>query len=163
MEHHLALEGGGGVVEVENHVFGAFDGVKGLFDEVLPGLYQHLDGHIVGDVAALDQLPADLIFRLAGGREADLDLLHTDVDEGVEVLQLFLEVHGIHQGLVAVPQVHRAPHRSFGNNPVRPGAVFNGLGLEGNVLLVTGFQVHSKSSFGSSGGEKTPPTKSSGA
>ncbi len=142
MEHHLPLEGGGGVVEVEDHVLRAPDGLEGLFDQVLPGLHQHLDGHVVGDVAPLDQLPADLILRLGGGGEADLDLLHPDVHQGVEIFQLLLQIHGVDEGLVPVPQIHRAPHRGLGNGPVRPGAVFNGLGLERDILLKTGLQLH---------------------
>ena len=39
---------------------------------VFPGLDQHLDGHVAGNVTALDELPADFIFRLAGGREEHL-------------------------------------------------------------------------------------------
>ncbi len=64
---HLPLEGGGGVVKVENDVLRPSDGVEGLADEMLPGLDQHLDGHVVRDVAALDELPADFILRLGGG------------------------------------------------------------------------------------------------
>ena len=145
VEDHLALEGGGGVIEVENDVLGAADGLEGLFNEVLPGLDQHLDGHVVGDVAALDELPADLILGLAGGGEADLDLLDADVHQSVEVLQLLLEVHGVHQGLVAVPQVHGAPDGGLGDDLVGPGAANDLLRLEGNVLLVSGF--HSVSSY----------------
>ena len=138
VEDHLALEGGGGVIEVEDDVLGAFDGLKSLLDEVLTGLDQHLDGHVIGDVTALDELTADLIFRLAGGGEADLDLFDADIQQGMEIFQLFLKIHGVHQSLVAVPQVHRAPDRSFGDDMVRPGAPLDLLGLEGNVLCVSG-------------------------
>ena len=106
VEDHLALEGGGGVIEVENDVLGALDGLKGLFDEVLPGLDQHLDGHVIGDMAALDELTADLIFRLAGGGEADLNLFDADIQQSMEIFQLFLKIHGVHQSLVSVPQVY---------------------------------------------------------
>ena len=78
-EYHLALEGRGGVVEVENHVLCPLNGLKGAADEVLPGLYQHLDGDVIGDVATLNELPTDFILRLGGGGEADLNLFHTDV------------------------------------------------------------------------------------
>ena len=136
VEHHLPLEGGGGVVEVENDVLGAPDGLEGLFDEMLPGLDQHLDGHVIGDVPPLDELPADLVLRLTGGGEADLDLLDAHIHQGVEVFQLLLKIHGVHQGLVAVPQVHRAPHGSLGDDLVGPGAAHDLLGLEGNVFFV---------------------------
>ena len=136
VEHHLPLEGGGGVVEMEDDVLGAPDGLKGFFDEMLPGLDQHLNGHIVRDVSPLDQLPADLVLRLAGGGEADLDLLDAYIHQSVEVFQLLLKVHGVHQGLVAVPQVHRAPHRGLGDDLVGPGAAHDLLGLEGDVFFV---------------------------
>ena len=136
VEDHLPLEGGGGVVEVENDVLGALGGLEGLVDQRLPGLNQHLDGHVVGDVAPLDELPADLILRLAGGGEADLDLLDADVHQSVEVLQLLLEIHGVHQGLVAVPQVHGAPGGGLGDHLVGPGAAHNLLGLDGDILFV---------------------------
>ena len=136
VEDHLPLEGGGGVVEVENDVLGALDGLEGLFDQMLPGLDQHLDGHVVGDVTPLDELPADLILRLAGGGEADLDLLDADVHQSVEVLQLLLKIHGVHQGLVAVPQVHGAPGGGLGDHLVGPGAAHDLLGLEGDILFV---------------------------
>ena len=158
MEYHLALEGGGGIIEVQDDVFGPRNGLKGFFDEVLPGLDQHLDGHVVRDVAPLYKLPADLVLRLAGGGEANLDLLHPDVHQGVKILQLFLQIHGVDEGLVPVPQVHRAPHRGAGDGPVRPGAVFNGLWDKGDVLLKSGLQIHGFSSFGIAGDKKTPPT-----
>ena len=139
VEDHLALEGGSGVVEVEDDVFGTADGIKSFFDQMLTGLNQHLDGDIVGDMAALDQFAADLVLGLAGGGEADLDLLDTDVHKGVEIIQLFLQIHRVNQCLVAVAQVYRAPGRGLGDDIVRPGAADDLLGLEGDVLLVSGF------------------------
>ena len=44
-------------------------------------------------------------------------------------------VHGVHKGLVAVPQVHRAPHRGLGDDLVGPGAARNLLGLEGEMCI----------------------------
>ena len=136
-EHDLPLKGGGGVIEVENDVLGAPDGLKGLFNEVFPGLHQHLNGHVIRDVAALDELAADLIVGVGGGGKADLDLLDADlVHQHMEHLQLFLHVHGVNEGLVAVSQIHGAPLGGMGDEVVRPGAVLNGLGLEGNILFV---------------------------
>ena len=160
VEDHLALEGGGGVVEVEDDVFGALDGLEGLADQVLPGLDQHLDGHIVRDVAPLDQLAADLILGLTGGGKADLDLLDADVHQGVKIFQLLLQVHGVHQSLVAVPQVHRTPDGGLGDDAVRPGAALDGLGLEGDVLLISGFHMGCLL-YILRGTKTTPPTFSS--
>ena len=124
---------------MENHIFGALDRLKSLFNEMLPGLDQHLDGHVIGNMAPLNELPADFVLRLAGGGEADLDLLHPDVHQGVEVLQLLGQVHRVHQGLVAVPQVHGTPDGGLGNDLIGPGPAPDGLGLEGNVLFKFGF------------------------
>ena len=126
---------------MEDDVFGALDGLEGLADQVLPGLDQHLDGHIVRDVAPLDQLAADLILGLTGGGKADLDLLDADVHQGVKIFQLLLQVHGVHQSLVAVPQVHRTPDGGLGDDAVRPGAALDGLGLEGMYFLISGFHM----------------------
>ena len=136
MEYHLALEGGGGVIEVEDDVLGAADGLKGFFDQVFTGLDQHLDGHVVWDVPSLDQFPADLIVGFTGGGEANLNLLDANVQQGVEIFQFFLHIHGVYQSLVSVPQVHGAPHGGFCDDLVRPGAAHDLLGLEGDVLFV---------------------------
>ena len=144
LEDHLPLEGGGGVVEVEDHVLCALNGLKGLLDQMGPGLHQHLNGHVVGNMAALDELPADLILGVGGGGEADLDLLHADVHQGVEHFQLLLEVHGVDQRLIAVPQVHGAPHRGLLDLLVRPCAVGQGNGLVGDVFLIAGFEFHGR-------------------
>ena len=83
--------------------------LEGLADDVLPGLGQHLDGHVVGDHVPLDQGPDEIVLRVRGGREAHLDLLEADVHQEPEELQLILQGHGIDQGLVAVPEIHAAP------------------------------------------------------
>ena len=118
-------------------------------------------------MASFDQLPADLELGLAGRGEPDLDLLHPDVHQGVEILQLLGQVHGVHQGLVAVPQVHRAPDRGLDDPPVGPGAPLDGLGLEGDVLFKSGLHhcvlLDKDMVLDASGGQKTPLTKKSGA
>ena len=113
VEDHLALEGGGGVVEVEDHMLGPVNGLEGAADEVLSGLYQHLNGHVVGDVSTLDQGADELVLRLGGGGEPHLDLLDADVHQGVKQLQLLPDVHGVNEGLVAVPQVEHQTGGAF--------------------------------------------------
>ena len=157
VEDHLPLEGGGGVVEVEDHMLGPVDGLKGLADEVLPGLDQHLDGHVVGDVSALDEGADELVLRLGGGGEPHLDLLDADVHQGVEELQLLLHVHGVHQGLVAVPQVHRAPDGGRFQLPVGPGAAGHLEGDEGDVLLLCRFHSDFLLYKSGAGGTKNAP------
>jgi len=53
-------------------------------DELLAALDQHLDGHVVGDQAALDDLALEVVVGLGRRGEPDLDLLEADVDEGLE-------------------------------------------------------------------------------
>ena len=137
VKDHLPLEGGGGVVEVEDDVLAALNGLKCPADEVGTGLHQYLDGHVIGDVAILDEGAQEVKFGLRSRGEANLDLLHPDVHQGVEQQQLFFHIHGIHQRLVAVPQIDRAPDRGFGDGVVRPGAVLDGLGDKGDIFLET--------------------------
>ena len=111
------------VVEVHDGLLGAADRVEGALDEVVAALGQHLDRHVVGDVAALDELAAEVEVGLARRREADLDLLVAHLHEQLEHAQLALGVHRVDEGLVAVAQVDRAPARGLLDALGRPGAV----------------------------------------
>jgi hypothetical protein len=122
-EHHPALQGGGGVVEVHEGPRGAAQRLERALDLLGPGLGQHLDHHVVRDQVLLDQLPDEVEVGLGGGREADLDLLEAAAHQQVEHPALSRRVHRIDQGLVAVPQVHAAPARSLADDPRRPRPV----------------------------------------
>ena len=74
-EHHSALQRRGGVVEVDDCLVGALDGLEGALDEVLARLGQHLDDDIVGNEVVLDQQAHEVEVSLRGRREPDLDLL----------------------------------------------------------------------------------------
>ena len=106
MEDHLPLQSGRGIVEMEDHIFGALNGLKCFLDQMGAGLYQYLNGHIIRDMATVDELPTDLILRLRGRRKANLNLFDPDVHQSMEIFQLLFEIHGIYQGLVAIPQVY---------------------------------------------------------
>ena len=108
---------------MDNHIFRALNCLKGLADQVLTRLHEHLDGHVVRNAVFLNQGAKDLIFRFARGREADFNLLHADVDQELEHLQLFLQVHGVYQRLVAVAQINAAPDGRMVNHPIGPFAV----------------------------------------
>ena len=135
LEHHFALQRRGGIVKMHDDVFGAADRVEGLADEVFARLHQHLNGHVLRDVSAFDQLTADFIFRLRGGRKADLDLLEAHIAQRFEKFQLFRQIHRIHQRLIAVTEIHAAPDGCFVDHTVRPLAVRQRNLLKGNVLL----------------------------
>ena len=145
LKDHLPLEGGGGVVKVDDDVLRPADGLEGAADEVFPGLDQHLDGDALWDEVPLDEGAQNLKLRLRGGGEAHLDLPKANGGEHAEKRHLLLQVHGGDKGLVAVAQIHAAPHRRLGEGPPRPGAVRQGDGLEGPVLSIP--LVHDISSF----------------
>ena len=125
-EHHLALQLGGGVVEVHDDVLGALAGLERAADQVLAGLHQHLDGDIIRDHVLFDDLANEVEVGLRGGGEADLDFLVAHVDQQLEHAALALGAHGVDQGLVAVAQVHGAPLRGAVDDLIRPGAVRQG-------------------------------------
>ena len=135
LKDHLALQGGGGIVEMDDDVFRAADSLKGLVDQMLARLYQHLDGNVVGDMAALDELAADLVFGFRGGGEPDFDLLEAHIAQGLEEFKLLLEVHRIDQRLVAVAQIDAAPDGRFVDDAVRPLPIGEIDLLKGDVLL----------------------------
>ena len=89
------------------------DGLKRLTDDVVAALGQHLDGDILGDAVAVDELAQELVLSLAGGRETNLDLLEADLDQHIVEFQLFVQAHRDDQALVAVAQVHAAPGRGL--------------------------------------------------
>ena len=110
-EHHLALQFGGGVVEMHDDVLGSRAGLEGAADQVLARLDQDLDGDILGDHVVLDDLSHEVEVRLRRRGEADLDLLVAHLHEQVEHAALALGAHRVDQRLVAVAQVHGAPLR----------------------------------------------------
>ena len=93
-----------GVVDADQRLDGALD-------QVLTGLGQHRDRHVVGHAVLLDQLAHEGEVGLAGAREADLDLLVAHRDEQLEHPQLAGRAHRVDQGLVAVTQVGGQPAR----------------------------------------------------
>ena len=136
-EYHLALQCRGRVVEVEDDVLGALNRLKRLFDQMRARLHQNLNRDVVRDMTALDQLAADLVVGVRGGRKADLDFLDADlIDQHVEHLELFLHVHRVDERLIAVSQIDRAPGRRLGDRVVRPGAVFDRLRHKRDVFFI---------------------------
>ena len=84
-EDHPAEDGGGGVVQVDGGPPGALQGLHGPLDQVLAGLGQYGDRDVVRDRALfLDDRAHEVEVGLAGGREADLDLLVAHLDQQVE-------------------------------------------------------------------------------
>ena len=126
----------GGVVDMHDDPPRAAHGFHGAADEVLAGLAQDLDGHVVGDLAVLDELADEVEIGLGGGREGDLDLLEADRHELAEHLQLAGGVHGFEEGLVAVAEIGAHPDGRMGDLAAGPLAVGEGDRGKGGVLGV---------------------------
>ena len=135
-EHLLPLCHADRIVKVDNGGGSALASLKGLADDVLPALGQHLYRHVVGNHVLFDQRAEKLVLGLARRRKAHLDLLEAYRKQQAIEFQLFLKVHRDHQALVAVPHIHTAPDRRLfyffpGDPPVMnagggiiPGTVF---------------------------------------
>ena len=101
----------------------AFQRLVGARDQLGPRLRQHLNGHIIGNQALLDDLAHEVEIRLRSGGKSDLDFLEADSDQHVEHAALARRVHGLDQRLVAVPQIDAAPGRRRRDDGVGPGPI----------------------------------------
>ena len=133
----LALDPGGGVVEMDHGLFHALKRFEGAVDEVFARLYEDLDGDVVRDMAAFDEQAGEVVFNLRGGGEADFDFLEAAGYQQLEKAQLLLDGHRVNQRLVAVAQIDADPDGRFVDGFVRPGTVgqLRGEG-EGTVFAV---------------------------
>jgi hypothetical protein len=120
---------------VDDGVVGAGQGLVGPLDQVGPALDEHLDGDVVGDEILVDEQADEVVVRLRGRREADLDLLEAHLHEHVEHAPLAPGVHRVDQGLVAVAKVNAAPARSLGDASGRPLPIGQIERQKGTVLL----------------------------
>ena len=135
LENHAALELRGGIVEMNDDILCAVNRFKGLADEMLTCLNQHLNGDIVRNQIVVNQGTEEFIFRFRGGREADFDFLEPDLNRQLEEFNFLGDVHGGDEGLVAVTQIHRAPYRRLCDMVVGPGTVGKGDRYERLILF----------------------------
>ena len=122
-EHHAALQGRRGVIDMHDRALGAADGVEAAADQIFPRLGQHLDGDIGGNHVLLDELAHEIEIGLRGRGEAHLDLLEAHLEQQLEHAVLALGAHGLDQRLVAVAQIDAAPDRRLVDHPRRPAPV----------------------------------------
>ena len=132
-ENHPPEQLGGRVVHVDGGAVRPDQGLGGPGDQVLPGLGQHRDGHVLGHVTAGDELPDEVEIGLGGRRETDLYLLVAQGHEQFEHPHLAVRGHRIDEGLVAVAQVGGQPTGRFGDAFGGPGAIRNHHRFEGAV------------------------------
>ena len=95
---------------MDDGVLDALQGLEGLADDVLPGLGQYLDGHVVGNHVVLDEVAQEFVFRFRRRREAYFDFLKAHGYEGLVKFDFFIKAHRNDEGLVAVAQIDAAPH-----------------------------------------------------
>ena len=143
LEDHLALQGRGRVIEVNDRARRALQRLKGAMDQVFARLCQHLHGHIRRDAALLNQLAAKIEVGLRGGGKANLDLLEAEPHQQIEHAVFALRVHRLNQRLIAVAQVNAAPRRSLVDGLARPLAVVQPYGRSRRVLGCWMFQCRS--------------------
>ena len=134
-EDDPALRDRGRVVEVNDRAPRAVDRLVGALDQLRPRLREHGDRDVVRNQVLLDERADEVEVGLRRRREADLDLLDPERDQQVEEAPLAAGVHRADEGLVAVPQVGRAPDRRLLEHDVGPGAVGQRDGLIGAVLV----------------------------
>ena len=123
----------GRVVHVDGGAMRPDQGLGGPGDQVLPGLGQHRNGYILGNVSAGDELSDEIEIGLGGRREPDLDLLVAQLNEQLEHPHLAVWGHRIDESLVSVAQVGRQPAGRFGDAFGGPGAIRNHHRFEGAV------------------------------
>ena len=109
--------------------------LEGAPDQLVARLGEHLDGHVIGDQPFVDDVAAEVEIGLAGGGEADLDLLEAEAHEFLEHAQLAPEAHRLHERLVAVAQIDGTPDGRPGDDGARPGPVGQVDRLEGDVFV----------------------------
>ena len=113
MEHHVPLQGVGGIVDVHDGMRDPFDSLKASLDQVVSALAEDLDMNVVRDHLPVGELAEEIILDLGSRRETDLDLLEAQLQKKTEHIHLLFHDHRLHQGLVSVAKVHGAPDRGL--------------------------------------------------
>ena len=124
---------------MNNRVLGPANRFVGAANEVLARLCQHLNRHVVGDKAFLDDCAHEVEVGLRRRREPHLDFLVAHRHEPVEHHTFALGAHRVNQGLIAVTQVHGAPAGCGRDAFGRPRAVGQ---VHGENLVVRAVTMH---------------------
>ena len=80
-EDDFALEGGGGIIEMDDDVFCAAHSFERLADQMFARLHQHLNGHVVRNIMPVDQRAQNFIFRVGGRRKTNFNFFKADIDQ----------------------------------------------------------------------------------
>ena len=120
VEDDVPLQGRGGIVNVEDDILAALDGLKSPVNLLLPALGEDLDINVIRNHVVVDQFAKEIIFNLAGSGETDLDLLEAELQKKAVHLHFFADDHGIDQSLITVSEVDAAPDGCLLDLLVRP-------------------------------------------
>ena len=134
-ENDAPLQGGGGVVEMDDGAANAFHRFERALDQRIAGLHQHLDGYVARDQIALDQVAAEVKIGLGSGGEADLDFLESQLDQLEKHARFARGIHGLDQGLIAVAQIDAAPDRRFHDGARGPLTVGQSDGIKWPIFF----------------------------
>ena len=93
---------------------------EGAHDQIFARLHQHLNGDIVRNLLSLDQPAHEVIVKLAGRGESDLDLLEAELDQQRPHPLLLHDIHRLQQRLVAITQVDTGPLWRLGEAATGP-------------------------------------------
>jgi hypothetical protein len=107
---HAPLRGRGAVVQMNHAPSRSDQRGHGPLDQVFACLHQHLHGDVIRDVPFLDQPAVERKFGIRSRRKTDFDFLEPAADQRLKHLELLLDVHWFLQRLVAVAEIHGAPH-----------------------------------------------------
>ena len=129
------LQGRRRVVQMHDRALGPHQALEGALDEMIAALGEHLHGDVVRDQVLVDELAQEIELRLRSGRETDFYFLEAHIHQHLEHAQLLAGVHGVDEGLVAVSQIHAAPHRRLGDDAAGPLPIRELDGLEGLIFL----------------------------
>jgi hypothetical protein len=87
----------------------AAQGLHGPADKVFAGLGEHLDGYIVGNMTAFDQIANEVELGLRCGRKRHLDFLESDIAKRMKQAHLAIHIHRLEQRLIAVAKIGAHP------------------------------------------------------
>jgi hypothetical protein len=133
-EHDTPLSDRGGVVYVNDGAPRAAQGFIGPGNQLGTGLGQHLDRHIVGYQALLDDFAHEIEVCLRGGGKSHFDFLEADFDQHVEHAAFAGGIHRFDQRLIAIAEIDAAPDGGYLDDLARPCSIGKVDGFEGLIL-----------------------------
>ncbi len=135
-ENLLALNGGSGIVDMDDRLPRSFQGFISPFDQLRTGLGEHLNGDVIRNPVFFNQLPAEIKVGLACSRKSDFYLLEANFDQKIKKTLLLSNRHGLDQRLIAIAKINRTPSGCGFNNLVWPATIRLCHGLERNVFAM---------------------------